>query len=602
VNDASFDPPGPDGADGPMPRLLPFGDRAVLAELDSLEAVMSLAARLAASRPAGVVDIVPAARTVLVRIDPRLLQLSAARAWISRTAGERDAIVPRPGPVVELDVVYDGADLAVSAELLGLSVEELVGRHTASPWTVAFTGFAPGFGYLVRPDWTFDVPRLDTPRTRVPAGAVGVAGEFTGVYPRETPGGWRLLGSTTARLFDPAADPPALLAPGTVVRFRDATASGAAARAARGSEPSLPPSTPSPTLAATADPTASSTDPAAASADPAAATADPAASSADPAAATDDRAAASAALAAATAGAHPGAPASAPEAGMRVLAPGLLATVQDLGRAGHAGAGIAPSGALDRGALRAANRLVGNPEHAAAVEVTLGGFRAVAERELWVAVAGAWGGIRLDGRDVDPYEALLWPRGAELSLDWFDHGTRAYVAVRGGVDAARVVGSRSTDILSGLGPAPLQAGDEVPIGRDATAEIPIAAVSPWSAPHDELIEVELAPGPRVDWFAPAGLRALFEGTWTVTAQADRVGVRLEGPAIERIRTAELPSEGMVPGALQVPPGGRPTILLADGPVTGGYPVVAVVAESSLDAVGQARAGTRILFRHGRPLD
>jgi len=521
-------------------RVLPFGDRALLAEVGSLDEVTALQAALAATRPDGVLDLVPAARTVLVRVDPAVLPLAAAQPWIARTAATTDAAAPRvEGPEVELPIRYDGPDLAATAALLDMSVDALVARHAAARWTVAFTGFAPGFGYLVSADWPFDVPRLDVPRTRVPAGAVGLAAGFTGAYPRATPGGWRLIGATDAVLFDPDAAASALLAPGTRVRFR-----AAAARAV---------------LAAPA-----------ASADPAP-------------------------------GARPGtAPSAAAGSGaLEILEPGLLATVQDLGRPGRAALGVAPSGALDRGALRTANRLVGNREDAAAVEVTLGGLRAVARDDLWFAVTGAWGEIRLDGRAVDPYEAHAWPAGAELRLDAFAHGVRAYLAVRGGIDVPAAVGSRSTDVLAGLGPAPLRAGSVLAAGDAAAAAVPPAGVAPWGAPRDDDVEVELAPGPRVDRFVPAAVRTLFESTWTVSAQADRVGIRLDGPELVRAVDDELPSEGMVPGALQVPPSGRPTVLLADGPVTGGYPVIAVVADGALDRLAQARPGTRIRFRHAR---
>ncbi|HKP08764.1 MAG TPA: biotin-dependent carboxyltransferase family protein, partial [Microbacterium sp.] len=132
------------------------------------------------------------------------------------------------------------------------------------------------------------------------------------------------------------------------------------------------------------------------------------------------------------------------------------------------------------------------------------------------------------------------------------------------------------------------------------APIPVAPPGAWGAPQDDELELELAPGPRTDWFAPAALATLYDTVWTVSNHADRVGARLDGPELARVRTGELASEGMVPGALQVPPSGRPTILLADGPVTGGYPVIAVVTDAGLDLVAQARPGTRIRFRHARP--
>ena len=480
-------------------RLLPMGDRAILAEVDALDDVLALHAQLEASRPIGVIDIVPAARTVLVRIDPRELSLADARAWAKTAAVNTSPEARAASGEVVLDIAYDGADLAETAELLGLSAAQLADRHASARWTVAFTGFAPGFGYLVSPDWPFDVPRLASPRTRVPPGAVGLAAGFTGAYPRETPGGWRLIGTTRARLFDPDAASPALLVPGATVRFkrvRDRV------RALFDPTPSEPETAPRPQPA------------------------------------------------------QQPRPASAPDSsGIRIVEPGLLATLQDLGRPGAASLGVSSSGALDRSALRTANRLLGNREGAAAIEVTMGGLRAIAATDQWFAVTGAWGRILLAGREVDPYEAHRWSAGEELHLDWFSHGARAYLAVRGGFEGRVVLGSRATDRLAGLGPLALAAGDVITVARDAVAPIPVADIAPWGAPHDEELEVDLAPGPRADWFTASAHRTLFETLWTVSNDADRIGVRLDGPALERAVEGELPSEGMVPGAIQVPPTG-----------------------------------------------
>ena len=201
-------------------RLLPAGDTALLVELDGLDDVLALHAALEADRPAGVVDLVPAARTLLVVTDPAAAPLRAVAAAVRAVRpvpGSRPA-----GDLLELPVHYDGADLAELAALLGTTPAELVARHTGTPWTVAFCGFAPGFGYLVADGGSWEVPRRATPRTRVPAGSVALAGGFSGVYPRESPGGWQLVGRTDVAVFDVARDPAALLRPGTRVRFVDA--------------------------------------------------------------------------------------------------------------------------------------------------------------------------------------------------------------------------------------------------------------------------------------------------------------------------------------------------------------------------------------------
>nr|WP_209068404.1 allophanate hydrolase subunit 1 [Arthrobacter pigmenti] len=191
----------------------------MLFEVKSIDAVLRLYRALEV-RPAGVVDIVPAARTVLITYDPRRLAPDSILEWVRGQEQNDDDGAPLPRREVTLDVNYSGPDLREVAGVLGISVEEIVELHTASTWTAAFTGFAPGFAYLVTDHARLNVPRRDSPRTSVPAGSVGLAGEFSGVYPRKSPGGWQLIGRTEAELWDPSAESPALLEPGCTVRFR----------------------------------------------------------------------------------------------------------------------------------------------------------------------------------------------------------------------------------------------------------------------------------------------------------------------------------------------------------------------------------------------
>jgi KipI family sensor histidine kinase inhibitor len=202
-------------------RLLPSGSTALLAELDDLDAVLALYAAVVDDRPPGVVDVVPAARTVLLVVDTAVTTLEKVAAAVRNAS-------PRPGrrtigSLLEVPVTYDGEDLHEVADLLHCTPEDVVRRHVAQEWTVAFCGFAPGFGYLAATEGSWDVPRRDEPRTAVPPGSVALAGPFSGVYPRASPGGWQLIGRTDLAVFDPSREPAALLRPGVRVQFLDVT-------------------------------------------------------------------------------------------------------------------------------------------------------------------------------------------------------------------------------------------------------------------------------------------------------------------------------------------------------------------------------------------
>ncbi|KQS99406.1 biotin-dependent carboxyltransferase family protein [Cellulomonas sp. Leaf395] len=283
---------------------------------------------------------------------------------------------------------------------------------------------------------------------------------------------------------------------------------------------------------------------------------------------------------------------------LEVLDPGLLTLVEDLGRPGWAHIGVGRSGAADAGALRLANRLVANDEGAAGLEVLLGGLRLRAVGDVTVALTGARGPAWLDGRAVG-HEAVLELRsGAELRLGTVDDGLRTYVAVRGGIDVPTVLGSRSTDQLAALGPPPLRAGDALAVGP-APAGWPVVDLAPVPAAPDR-VELPVVPGPHVDWFADV-LARLQAGEWHVTPATNRVAVRLTGPALARApghTGRELPSAGLVLGAVQVPPDGQPVVFGVDHPVTGGYPVVAVVRRSAHGLLAQVRPGDRVWFVHG----
>jgi biotin-dependent carboxylase-like uncharacterized protein len=253
------------------------------------------------------------------------------------------------------------------------------------------------------------------------------------------------------------------------------------------------------------------------------------------------------------------------------------------------------AGAMDRAALALADRLVGNDADAAGLEILLGGAEFETDAPLWFAVTGARGSVTAGGRPLEPNTATLLDAGDRLEFAAAERGIRYYLALRGGIDAPRVLGSRSRDTLAGLGPDPLRGGDVLPIGPEPATPIPPVDVVPVDAPPEGTVALGVRPGPRRYWFAEESWHELLHGDWRVSPRSDRSGVRLEGAAIVRTDARELPSEGMVPGAIQVSPDGAATILAADHPVTGGYPVIAVVTDASLDALAQLRPGQPVRF-------
>jgi biotin-dependent carboxylase-like uncharacterized protein len=276
---------------------------------------------------------------------------------------------------------------------------------------------------------------------------------------------------------------------------------------------------------------------------------------------------------------------------IEVVDPGPLSTLQDLGRPGWAHLGVPRAGALDRGAAALARRLVGGAPDDAVVETTMGGIVLRARRAVTLAVTGAACEVRVDRRPVGHAMPVTVPAGSVVTVGAATAGVRSYVAFAGGVAVEPVLGSRSTDTLASVGPPRLAAGHVLPLGAPRRLPEPPAAVV--SRPRAPVLH--LRPGPRADWLRPdqwAGLAAL---SYAVAPDSDRIGLRLSGPRLER-RPGELPSEGMVLGAVQLPPSGQPVVFLADHPTTGGYPVVAVVEDDDLDLCAQLRPGDRVVLR------
>lgn len=282
-----------------------------------------------------------------------------------------------------------------------------------------------------------------------------------------------------------------------------------------------------------------------------------------------------------------------------ILRTGPLALIEDRGRPGLAHVGVSDSGAADRRSHQLANRLVGNPGDRATIEVTLGGLAIrVRGGSVAVAVTGADANPSVDGVPFGINSIQHVHDGQVLSLGVPHAGLRSYLAVRGGVDAEVVLGSRSYDVLAQIGPTPLQAGDVLRVGEHSD-DVPAVDQAPVAAIVDGVLELSVVPGPRDDWFTDPDV--LIHTDWLMTDHSDRVGMRLIGTPLEhRTPHRQLASEGAARGAIQVPPNGSPVILGPDHPVTGGYPVIGVLIDDDADRMAQARPGQTVRLRWSRP--
>lgn len=492
---------------------------------------------------AGVTDVIPAYSTVLVRYEPRAVDAGELAQKVRRVVA---AIIPeglplasaraeRSGPErrVELPVCYGGEhgpDLEEVARQLGMSPSELIARHAAAHYRVVFFGFAPGFGYLGGLPKALHVPRLATPRPRIPAGSVAIAGAQAGVYPLAGPGGWRLLGRTALPLVRLAAEPWTRLQLGDQVRF-------------------VP-------VERLAD--------------------------------EDEREE----------------PASQPrgEGALEVLSAGALTTVQDLGRPGWAGLGISAGGAADPLALRLGNRLVGNQDGAAALELTLRGPELRARAAVTAALVGP-GVATLDGRPVPAGETLRIAAGQILRCGPLAGGARAYLCVRGGLAVPAVCGSAATDVrgrFGGLAGRGLKRGDVLAldraVGPEAGDPLPVRRLTQTG--HELLAarrSLRVVWGAQADWFSEPVREQLARRSLTVTPQADRTGIRLRAaePLFPRDPTRQLLTEGLSAGAVQVPPDGQPILVGVEHQTTGGYPKIAQIVSADLPQLGRLRPGDTI---------
>lgn len=511
------------------------GSHDLLVDLDSLDSVLALTAALEADPLPGQRDLLSAAQTLFLKFGT---SEEAAQASQQLPGLDIGSVAHAAGKIVEVPVHYDGEDLAAVAELTGLGIDGVIKAHSSQSWRAVFGGFAPGFAYLLGENQLLNVPRRDTPRTKVPAGAVALAGDYSAVYPRQSPGGWQLIGHTDLQMWDLDRENPALIRPQDTVKFIPATE-----RISLQAPAALPATVQDPGVG-----------------------------------------------------------------GLRILDPGLQSLLQDAGRIGYGNLGVGAAGAADPAAFHQANRLVGNQPGQAVIENLGSRLSIEAEQDQVLALAGAEAELWITPAEDDELRtprqvavnapfALL--HGERLDVEPAGRGLRSYLAVRGRIAQEPVLGSLSTDTLSGLGPEPLQAGSMLEVQRPRIGHV-VGNSEPSTLPVPDasgLYTLRVMSGPRADWFGPAGLEQLTAQVWDVTSESNRVGVRLATgqQPLQRVREGELASEGVARGSLQVPPSGLPVLFLADHPVTGGYPVIATVIAEDLSAAAQLPPGSKIQF-------
>lgn len=525
-------------------RYMPFGDNGLLIEFGnviSLEVnrkVIALSEAITSAKIQGVEELVPTYRSLLVRYNASKTSyehLAFSIRDIEKTMEERKK--ETVGRKTIIPVVYGGEygpDLADVARFHGLTEEQVIKIHSGKKYRVYMIGFVAGFPYLGEIADEIATPRLETPRLKVPAGSVGIAEKQTGIYPCEAPGGWRIIGRTPTRLFNPLQQPPALLQFGDIIKFKPISE-----KEFRTAEK------------------------------------------------TTQKQSASYFLT--------------KKKGIKVfqvLKSGFFTTIQDLGRYGYLKYGVPISGAMDTFSLVVANLLVANNPDDACLETTLIGPELQALTKTQIAITGGGTSTKINGQHVSMWQTLDVQEGDVVSFGKMKSGCRAYLSIRGGIDTPPILGSRSTYMRGGFGGIngrQLKTEDIIR-GFDALLlkfkyEMPEELVPQFTGQF----KAHVILGPQADMFTEEGINTFLSSQYKVTLEADRMGYRLEGPTIEHKAKADIISDALLPGAVQIPKNGKPIMIMRDAQTAGGYPKITVITTPDVSTLGQAKTNDIIEF-------
>ncbi|MDY2985715.1 MAG: 5-oxoprolinase subunit PxpB [Synergistes jonesii] len=495
------------------------------------------------SRIDGVVEYIPTYCTVYIIYDPLIISTNDLIKKLNTVAEEAAHIKLPEANIVKVPVVYggeNGPDLESLAKFHNLTPEEVVKRHTAKDYLVYMLGFTPGFSFCGAVDDDIATPRLKSPRLKVPAGSIGIAGKQTGLYAITSPGGWQLIGRSTMRFYDPEKEPPVPVKAGDYVRFVPISAEEFEKHRSEVEAADNPPDYSSWSPNGTA--------------------------------------------------------------AFSVITPGALSSIQDRGRKGYQEFGISGSGAMDELALRLANKIVGNNDNAPALEVTMLGPKLEAEKELLVAVTGADLSLTINSKPAEMYRALKLEKGDTLAFGVPKSGMRAYVAVNGGFSIPLVMGSAATGLngkIGGYMGRKLEKGDVL---KSTSETIPTAFVGYSTDPKEFSFGAEpgvfrVILGPEDDYFSEAGKNTFFSSEYKLTDNCDRMGARLEGAQVEHNdKGAGIVSDGISMGAIQIPGDGNPLVLLKDRGTVGGYTKIGSLCTVDVFRFAQNRPGDKVRFK------
>lgn len=490
----------------------------------------------------GIIELVPTYCTVYVFYDPLVASTEEVIASL-RSVGEAAAKTELPTPnIVKVPVAYGGEcgpDIENVAKAHGMTVEEVIKRHSGRDYLVYMLGFTPGFSFCGGMDEDLATPRIKSPRVKVPAGSVGIAGKQTGLYAISSPGGWQLIGRTSMRFYDPEKEPPVPVKAGDYIRFVPISAEEFEKRRAEVEAADNPPDY------------------------------------------SDWK------------------PAGSPV--FNVLAPGALSSIQDRGRIGYQELGISCSGAMDELAFRLGNRIVGNDDNAPSLEITMIGPRLEAAKDTLVAVTGADLSFMINNRPAPMYTAVKVKAGDVISFGAARKGVRAYVSVNGGFSIPLVMGSASTGLKGKIGGymgRKLEKGDILKSVPNSVPEVFVGySVDPGDfkfGAEDGVFRVVL--GPEDDYFTDEGIRTFLNSEYKLNENCDRMGARLDGPCIEHNeKGAGIVSDGITVGAIQVPGEGHPLVLLKDRGTVGGYSKIATMCSVDICRFGQNKPGDTVRF-------